>query len=113
MEFFVAPLSREESDAFVDRTEAGFAEHGSGVWAVEEINTGEFIGQSPVGRRRSGRSRCQETVRGVVRGREANSATPTSSLPVRVRPAGWSAPPDVVRASLSWGRVRSRVEPSR
>lgn len=44
MEFFVAPLTREESDAFVDRLEAGFAEHGFGVWAVEEISTGEFIG---------------------------------------------------------------------
>lgn len=44
MEFFVAPLTREESDAFVDRIEAGFAEHGFGVWAVEEIRTGAFIG---------------------------------------------------------------------
>jgi RimJ/RimL family protein N-acetyltransferase len=44
MEFFVAPLTREESDALVDRIEAGFAEHGFGVWAVEELSTGEFIG---------------------------------------------------------------------
>ena len=44
MEFFVAPLTREESDAFVDRIEAGFAEHGFGVWAVEEASTGTFIG---------------------------------------------------------------------
>ena len=44
MEFFVAPLTREESDAFVDRIEAGFAEHGFGMWAVEEISTGAFIG---------------------------------------------------------------------
>src|SRR5205085_2707275 len=44
MEFFVAPMTREESDAFVDRLEAGFAEHGFGVWAVEEISTGAFIG---------------------------------------------------------------------
>src|SRR3954453_23990244 len=43
MECFVAPLTREESDAFVDRLEAGFAEHGFGVWAVEEISTGELI----------------------------------------------------------------------
>src|SRR3954452_11065044 len=35
MEFFVAPLTREESDAFVDRIEARFAEHGFGVWAVK------------------------------------------------------------------------------
>ena len=44
MEFFVAPLTREESGAFVDRTESGFAEHGFGVWAVEEIRSGAFIG---------------------------------------------------------------------
>ena len=44
MEFFPAPLTREESDAFVDRIEAGFAEHGFGVWVVEEISTGEFVG---------------------------------------------------------------------
>ena len=44
MEFFVAPLTREESDAFVDRLEAGFAAHGFGVWAVEELSTGAFIG---------------------------------------------------------------------
>jgi RimJ/RimL family protein N-acetyltransferase len=44
MEFFVAPLTRGESDALVDRFEAGFAEHGFGVWAVEEIGTGAFIG---------------------------------------------------------------------
>src|SRR3954451_15425045 len=44
MDFFVAPLTREESEGFLDRIEARFAEHGFGVWAVEEINTGEFIG---------------------------------------------------------------------
>jgi len=44
MEFFVSPLTREESDASVDRIEAGFAEHGFGLWAVEEIEAGEFIG---------------------------------------------------------------------
>jgi ribosomal-protein-alanine N-acetyltransferase len=44
MEFFVSPLTREESDAFVDRIEAGFAEDGFGLWAVEEIEAGRFIG---------------------------------------------------------------------
>jgi RimJ/RimL family protein N-acetyltransferase len=37
-------MTREESDAFVDRIEAGFAERGFGLWAVEEIETGTFIG---------------------------------------------------------------------
>ncbi len=44
MEHFPHRLSREESDAFVDRIEAGFDEHGFGLWAVEVVGTGEFIG---------------------------------------------------------------------
>ncbi len=44
MEHFPARLTRDESDAFVDRIETGFAEHGFGLWAVEVQATGEFIG---------------------------------------------------------------------
>jgi ribosomal-protein-alanine N-acetyltransferase len=44
MEFFVSPLTRGESDAFIDRIEAGFAAHGFGLWAVEETEAGRFIG---------------------------------------------------------------------
>jgi ribosomal-protein-alanine N-acetyltransferase len=44
MEFFVSPLTREDSDALVDRIEAEFAEYGFGLWAVEEIEAGRFIG---------------------------------------------------------------------
>jgi ribosomal-protein-alanine N-acetyltransferase len=44
MEHFVRPLTPEESDAMVDRIEAGFDEHGYGLWAVEVRATGEFIG---------------------------------------------------------------------
>jgi ribosomal-protein-alanine N-acetyltransferase len=35
MEHFPNRLTRPESDAFVDRIEAGFDEHGYGLWAVE------------------------------------------------------------------------------
>jgi ribosomal-protein-alanine N-acetyltransferase len=35
MEHFPAPLSRPDSDAFVDRIEAHFDAHGYGLWAVE------------------------------------------------------------------------------
>lgn len=41
MEHFPAPLTQEESDAFVDRIEAHFAEHGYGLWVVDD---GEFCG---------------------------------------------------------------------
>jgi RimJ/RimL family protein N-acetyltransferase len=44
MRHFPATLSRAESDAFVDRIEAGFAESGYGLWAIEVVATGEFIG---------------------------------------------------------------------
>ena len=44
MAHFPAPLTREESDALVDRIEAGFAEHGFGLWALEVRSTGAFIG---------------------------------------------------------------------
>ena len=44
MEFMPAHLTREASDALVDRIEEYFAEHGYGPWAVEVKATGEFIG---------------------------------------------------------------------
>ena len=42
MEHFPAPLSRAQSDAYVDRIEAHFAEHGYGDWVVE--SDGVFAG---------------------------------------------------------------------
>ena len=42
MEHFPATLTRGQSDAFVDRIEAHFDEHGYGLWALED-ETG-FIG---------------------------------------------------------------------
>jgi RimJ/RimL family protein N-acetyltransferase len=42
MEHFPEKLSREQSEAFADRIEAGFAERGWGLWALEA--GGEFIG---------------------------------------------------------------------
>jgi len=44
MEFFRAPLSRTESDAFVDRILKHFAEHGFGLWAIEVAGVAPFIG---------------------------------------------------------------------
>jgi ribosomal-protein-alanine N-acetyltransferase len=42
MEHFPATLTREQSDAFVDRVEAHFDEHGYGLWALEA--DGAFVG---------------------------------------------------------------------
>jgi len=44
MEHFPALLSRAESDAFADRIEARFAANGFGLWAVEVVDSGDFIG---------------------------------------------------------------------
>ena len=43
-EHFPAPLRPEESDALVDRIEAGFEERGWGLWAVEIPGRAAFAG---------------------------------------------------------------------
>jgi RimJ/RimL family protein N-acetyltransferase len=44
MRYFPAVLTREESDRLVERIESRFEEHGFGLWALELLATGEFIG---------------------------------------------------------------------
>ncbi len=44
MEHYPEPYSRERSDAFADRIEAGWQQHGYGLWAVERLDQGCFIG---------------------------------------------------------------------
>jgi RimJ/RimL family protein N-acetyltransferase len=44
MEHFPAPLTRDESDAFAASCRGHIAEHGWGLWPVEVVETGEFIG---------------------------------------------------------------------
>jgi RimJ/RimL family protein N-acetyltransferase len=43
MEHFPAPLTSQESDAFIPRIVAGW-DQGFGLWALEERSTGSFIG---------------------------------------------------------------------
>lgn len=40
-EYLPSPLTREESDAFLDRSEAHFVAHGFGLWAVEYAVVGD------------------------------------------------------------------------
>ncbi len=47
MEHFPAPLTRAESDAMVDRIEAGFDRHGFGRWAL--VHEGRFVGFTGLG----------------------------------------------------------------
>jgi RimJ/RimL family protein N-acetyltransferase len=44
MEHFPSALDRLESDAFVDRIDAGFKANGYGLWAVEVPGEAEFVG---------------------------------------------------------------------
>jgi len=44
MRYLLKPLTREESDAFIDRIERHFDEHGFGLWAVQVATSGSFIG---------------------------------------------------------------------
>ncbi|MDQ1744546.1 MAG: hypothetical protein QOE23_2885 [Pseudonocardiales bacterium] len=44
MAHFPAPLDRAASDAFVDRIEAGFEANGFGLWALQRLDTAEFVG---------------------------------------------------------------------
>jgi RimJ/RimL family protein N-acetyltransferase len=44
MRNLLGTLDRAESDAFVDRIESRFREQGYGLWALEVVETGTFIG---------------------------------------------------------------------
>ena len=44
MRYFVAPLTRSESNAFADRIQAGIASDGFGLWALEVRGGPAFIG---------------------------------------------------------------------
>lgn len=44
MRYFPATQTREQSDASVNAWRAHFAQHGWGNWAVEQRDTGEFLG---------------------------------------------------------------------
>jgi RimJ/RimL family protein N-acetyltransferase len=44
MEFFPAPITAADSDAMVGRIGTSFARDGFGLWAVERIDAGAFIG---------------------------------------------------------------------
>ena len=46
MEFFPAPLTRQESDEMMDRLAGSFDSRGFGLWAVEVTATTTFVGWS-------------------------------------------------------------------
>ncbi len=44
MQHFPATLTSEQSDEMVDRIRAGWSSNGFGLWAVDRVDTGAFIG---------------------------------------------------------------------
>jgi ribosomal-protein-alanine N-acetyltransferase len=50
MEHYPARLTRAESDAFARRIEEGFREDGFGLWAIETLADGSFIGYTGLAR---------------------------------------------------------------
>ena len=44
MRYFPAALDRAESDQLVDRLDERFDQQGFGLWALEVLETGEFVG---------------------------------------------------------------------
>lgn len=44
MRFFPSTLDRAASDAMIDRLEERFEAQGFGLWALETVHTGQFIG---------------------------------------------------------------------
>ncbi|MET7966325.1 GNAT family N-acetyltransferase [Micromonospora sp. NPDC005305] len=117
MEQFPAPLTRRDSDLPVDRVEAGFEQHGFGLWAIEVVVTGQFVGftgmsvpgfeaHSGCGAARS--SRCRR--RGSCRpGRCARAATPGSPLFQVDRDGKYPALIDQILADAGITVVRSGV----
>lgn len=49
MEFFPKLMTREESDAMVERIQGVFEERGFGLWVLELKETGEFLGFTGLG----------------------------------------------------------------
>jgi RimJ/RimL family protein N-acetyltransferase len=49
MKYRPAPLTRHQSDALIDETEASFEENGFGLWAVERLEDGRLLGFSGFG----------------------------------------------------------------
>jgi ribosomal-protein-alanine N-acetyltransferase len=44
MEFFLAPLTRAQSDELIERIEQGFEQHGFGLWALEVRESKQLVG---------------------------------------------------------------------
>ncbi|GAA5028386.1 GNAT family N-acetyltransferase [Actinopolymorpha pittospori] len=88
MEHFPAPMTREQSDDLVRRIEAGFDERGYGLWALEVLATGQFIGFT-----------------GLSKPSFEAHFTPTVEIGWRLARSAWGNgyAPEAARAALAFG----------
>ncbi len=88
MEFLSRSLDRAASDAMIERIAAHWAEDGFGLWAVEVVETGAFIG-------------CV----GLSRPNFEAAFTPCVEVGWRLAPAAWSHgyATEAARAALRFG----------
>lgn len=134
MRYFPAPLTRLEAAALIGRIRGHFSEHGFGLWALERLDTGAFIGltgllrvnfEAPfapaveigwrLDRRHWGQGYASEAAWTCLRCAfsqlhldEVVSFTSVSNLPRRrsCRPSAWSRTP---RAASSTRACRSGI----
>ena len=86
--FLSGPMTRADSDALIERIESGFDADGFGLWAVEVVDTAEFIGFT-----------------GLTRTRFTAHFTPAVEVGWRLARAAWGHgyATEAARAALEYG----------
>lgn len=87
-EYLPTPLSREDSNAFIDRVEAHFERHGFGLWAIEVSDDRRFAGYV-----------------GLMRPRFEAAFTPCVEVGWRLAPEHWGKgyATEGARAAIGYG----------
>jgi ribosomal-protein-alanine N-acetyltransferase len=95
MRYLGGPMTAAESDAYLERTRAQWANDGLGKWALELVETGEFVGAL-----------------GLQKIRFEAAFTPAVEIAWRLSRRFWGRgfAMEAARAALDWGRQRGMPE---